>query len=67
MVLVYPFDIVGNRTPIVDDLFQQACDEAGNRLLGLFFVVTVNARYRNLVVFEDCLEMVYYDRSGVHL
>jgi len=59
--LVQGFDIVGNLALILDDLFEQTCNKVRNFLLDLFFIVAIDACYGNIIVLEDCLEMVYHD------
>jgi hypothetical protein len=47
---------------ILDQLFQNTCDEVGCRLESLFFVVAVDVRYRDVLITEVSLEMLYNDR-----
>jgi len=59
--LIKRFDIIGSTIAILDYLFQQTCNEIGNRLLDLFFIVAIDTRYRNVVALEDFLEVVYHN------
>jgi hypothetical protein len=61
MILVECFDGSVSRGVILRELLQDTCDKVGNSLAGLLFVVAVDARYRNVLVVEVCLEMVYDD------
>jgi hypothetical protein len=61
MMHVKGFDDFVSHGVILNKLLQETCDEVENRLSRPFFVVAVNVRHRNILVFERCLKMVYND------
>lgn len=67
MVPVKGFDVVIRCRVLLDHLLQQTCEKIANCLFGPLFIVTVDAHCRNVVVLEECLEMVYDDRTSVNV
>ena len=65
-MLVKTFDIVVGYRVILDQLFQQTCDEIENRLFGLLFVIAVDVHYRNIAILEERLEMIYDYRPSMN-
>ena len=67
MTFVKRFDMIGDRTTILNDLLQHSRNKVGHRLVCLFFIITVDECYRNrIIVLKERLEVVNDNRSWVY-
>lgn len=64
-MLVDGFDVFVNHAVILDQLFQDTCDDVGKRLQRLFFVVAINVQGCNVLTLEARLQVVNNDRTGM--
>ena len=61
VMFVKGFDVIGSHRAILNQLFQETCDEIGNRLLALFTTDAIDARYRNVGTYTDCPDIGNHD------